>query len=41
MNMKAISIQEILESSKMINKLLDEEVKILGDSQKVYIGGFS
>ncbi|KRX07774.1 hypothetical protein PPERSA_07524 [Pseudocohnilembus persalinus] len=38
---KAISVEEIVESTKMVNNVLTEEISILKDSKKVFIGGFS
>ncbi len=37
----AIGIDEIQDSAKIINKVLEEECNLLKDSTKVFIGGFS
>lgn len=38
---QAIGFDEVQESTKVIHAVLEEEIKILGDSKKVFIGGFS
>jgi predicted esterase len=33
--------EDLVEPTKYISKLLDEEIKVLGDSKKVFLGGFN
>lgn len=38
---QAIGVEEIIESAKTINLVIEEEVNLIKDSSKVLIGGFS
>lgn len=36
-----MGVDEIKESAETVNKIIAEEVKRIGSSRKVYVGGFS
>ena len=37
----SLNLKHILESNDRITKVMDKEIELLGDSKKLFIGGFS